>query len=209
MVGQQGREWFLGGVFKVVDVSPTGIQTQAKENEEIIPVEIVRECHTIPLGKTLLIPVLNGECNTAEEVALGNAVPDDLMGKTHYLRECAKILAEAVNKETATASFGPVDARGYWTPTPVAVQRVHTDLPFSITYSPDNILSSNCETPSGEPFLCAPKPNPSLAQVDGYWAQVRPLKSGTYKLETFGEAPDFDFALHITYTLTVVGPKDQ
>jgi len=77
-----------------------------------------------------------------------------------------------------------------------------------VTYSPDNILSSNCgELEDG--FLCAPVPNPSLTQVDGYWAHVRPLTPGTYKLQTFGEAPYFQFALQITYTLTVVGPNDQ
>jgi hypothetical protein len=200
MVGQQGGEWFLGGVFKVVDISPASNQTQANTNG-IVPVEIERECHDIPLGKTILIPVLNAECNTAEELALGNDVPEDLLGKTRYLRNCAKTLADAVDKNTATASFGP-DGGPL---NPVEVKREYTILPFSVTYSPDNILSSEC--PEG--FLCEPDPNPSLAHADGYWAHVRPLKRGTYKLQTFGEAPAFAFALHITYTLTVVGPKDQ
>jgi hypothetical protein len=143
MVGQQGNAWYLGGVFKIVDISPGSNQTQSNGNG-IVPVEIVRECHDIPLGKTILIPVLNTECNTAEELALGNTVPDDLLGKTRYLRNCAKTLADAVDKDTATASFGPVDSGGNWTQNPVEVKRVHTILPFSITYSPDNIVSSNC-----------------------------------------------------------------
>lgn len=204
MVGQQGNEWFLGGVFKTVDVLPASNQAQSNGNG-IVPVEIERECHDIPLGKTILIPVLNAECNTAEELALGNQVPQGLGPKTRYLRGCAKTLADAVDKDTAAAYFGPVDSRGNWTQIPVEVKRVHTDLPFSITYSPDNILSSDC--PGG--FLCEPDPNPSLAQADGYWAHVRPLKAGKYKLQTFGEAPEFDFALRVTYTLTVVEPKDQ
>ena len=204
MVGQEGEEWFLGGIFKVVDVSAASKQAQSEGNGEIIPVEIERECE-IPLGQTSLIPVLNAECNTAEELALENNVPENLLGKTRYLRDCAKIVADAVDKDTATAYFGPVDSGGNWAQNPVEVKRVHTVLPFSITYSPDNILSSNC--PGG--FLCEPDPNPSLAQVDGYWAQVRPPKPGIYKLQTFGEAPEFDFALRVTYTLTVVGPKDQ
>jgi hypothetical protein len=206
MVGQQGNEWFLGGVFKEVDVTPASNQVQSEENG-IVPFEIVRECHVIPLGKTILIPVLNGECSTAEELALGNDVPKDLLGKIRYLRNCAKIQADAIDKNTATAYFGPVDSQGNWTKKPVEVKRVHTVLPFSVTFSPDNILSSNCGTVDA--FLCAPDPNPSLAQADGYWAQVRPLKAGKYKLQTYGEAPDFDFALRITYTLTVVGPRDQ
>jgi len=208
MVGQEGGEWFLGGIFKVVDVSAASKQAQSEGNGGIIPVEIKRECE-IPLGKTILIPVLNAECNTAEELALGNDVPENLLGKTRYLRDCAKTVADAVDKATVAAYFGAVDSGGNWTQNPVEVKRVHTVLPFSITYSPDNILSSNCGTPPEDAFLCAPDPNPSLAQVDGYWAHVRPLKPGTYKLQTFGEAPDFDFALRVTYTLTVVGPKDQ
>ena len=210
MVGQEGGEWFLGGIFKTVDVSPTSKQAQSKGNGEIVPIEIERACE-IPLGKTILIPVLNGECNTAEELALGNEVPEDLPGKARYLRDdCAKIQADAINEDTASAFFGPVDSGGIWTRNAVQVKRVRTVLPFSITYSPDNFLSNNCPGDFGnEGFLCEPAPNPSLAQVDGYWAQVRPPQPGTYKLQTFGEAPGFDFALRITYTLTVVGPKDQ
>jgi hypothetical protein len=209
MVGQQGNEWFLGGVFKVIDISPASNQTQSRA-DGIVPQEIVRECHDIPLGKSIVIPVLNAECNTAEELAVGNDVPADLLGKMRYLRNCAKTQADAVNRDTATAYFGPVDSAGMWTQNAVEVKRVHTDLPFSITYSPDNILLHDCDGVSPEsPFLCAPDPTPSLAQADGYWAHVRPLRAGTYKLQTYGEAPGFDFALRITYTLRVVGPKDQ
>lgn len=201
MVGQQGHEWFLGGVFKTVDVSPANKQPQTNT----ILVEIERECHHIPFGKTILIPVLNGECNTAEELALENDVPENLYDKVVYLRNCAKIQADAIDKDTAAASFGP----GGGPLKPVKVKRVHTVLPFSITYSPDNILSKDCGGSLEDDFLCTPDPNPSLAQADGYWAHVRPPKPGKYKLQTFGEAPDFDFALRITYTLTVVGPEEQ
>lgn len=208
MVGQEGREWFLGGIFKTVDVSPASIQTQSEGNGGVMLVEITRECHDIPLGKTILIPVLNAECNTAGELALKNDVPPDLLGKTLYLRNCAETIAEAVVEDTAAAYFGPVDSRDRWTQNPVAVKRVHTVLPFSITYAPDNVFSRDCGDPE-KAFLCVPDPNPSLTQADGYWAHVRPLQPGTYKLQTFGEAPQFDFALRVTYTLTVVGPKGQ
>lgn len=208
MVGQEGEAWYLGGIFKVIDVAAARKKAQFKGNGEIVPVEIEREC-TIPLGKTLLIPVLNAECNTAEEIALGSDVPSDLFEKTRYLRNCAKSLADAVDKESAAAYFGPVDSGGAWSQDPVTVRRTHTVLPFSITYSPDNILSSNCGGIPDDDFLCAPNPNPSLAQVDGYWAQVRPPKAGTYKLQTFGEAPAFNFALRVTYILKVVGPQEQ
>jgi hypothetical protein len=208
MVGQQGKEWFLGGVFKVVDTSPASSQTRVNTNS-IAPIEIVRECHDIPFGKTILIPVLNGECNTAEELALKNVVPEDLLGKTRYLRNCAKTQADAIEESTLSAYFGPVDSRGVWTQNPVEVKRVYTVLPLSLTYSQDNILSSNCGEPSDDDFLCAPSPNPSLTHVDGYWAHVLALKPGKYKLQTYGEVPAFGFALRVTYALTVVGPKDQ
>lgn len=204
MVGQEGKEWFLGGIFKVVDVLAAKNNTGSEGNGKITPVEIERECE-IPLGKSILIPVLNGECNTAEELALGNDVPQNLFQKTRYLRECAKTLGDAVDKNTASALFGPVDPRGNWMKSPVQVKRVHTVLPFSVMYPPDNVLSSDC--PGG--FFCEPDPNPSLTQADGYWAQVKPLKPGKYKLQTFGQAPAFEFALRITYTLTVVGANDQ
>jgi hypothetical protein len=178
------------------------------------PIEIKRKCNVIPLGKSILIPVLNGECSTAEELALGNQVPADLYAKTRYLRHCAKTLADAVvppggGKDGATAYFGPSNAEGRWTgrPIPIEVKRVYTLVPFSVTFSPDNIFSSDCLTKA--PYLCDPKPNPSLAQADGYWARVRPLKLGYYRLETFGAAPPFDFALRIKYVLKVVAPKDQ
>lgn len=213
MVGQQGEYWFLGGVFKIIeDDSVESQQAQSEENGGIYIEKVERECHDIPLGTTILIPVLNAECNTAEELALGNSVPQGLRPKTKFLRDCVMGLADAVDNETATAYFGPVDSKGNWTQNSLEVQRVYTDLPFFIVYSPDNILSSDCEPDDPEPFLCDPVPNPSLAMADGYWAHVRPSKPGTYKLQTYGEVPYYNWALSVTYTLTVVAtdnPKDQ
>jgi hypothetical protein len=204
MVGQQGEDWFLGGVFKEVDILPASTRAQASGKGTLIK-EVKRKC-TIPLGKSILIPVLNGECNTAEELANGNpAAPADL-------RRCAKTQADAVvppggGQNGATAYFGPL-VHGRWMKSPIEVKRVYTLVPFSVTFSPDNILSSGCGT--GGAFLCSPSPNPSLAQVDGYWAaRVRPLKAGTYRVETFGAVPAFDFALRVTYDLTFVPPKNQ
>jgi hypothetical protein len=192
MVGQQRNKWYLGGVFKTVDVSPASENAQSEGNEGIEPVDIVRECNVIPLGKAILIPVLNAVCDTAGELALGNDVPENLLGKTRYLRNCVKTLADAVDENTATAYFGPVDSQGNWNKIPVQVKRVSTVLPFSVTYSPDNIFSSDCPDGS-EPFLCKPDPNPSLAMSDGYWTQVRPLSPGTYKLAlSLGKPLDID-----------------
>lgn len=209
MVGQQGEDWFLGGVFKEVDVLPDSTRMQAGRKQAsgkgIEVTEVKRKC-TIPLGKSILIPVLNGECSTAEELALGNpATPADL-------RRCAKTQADAVvppggGRNGATAYFGPV-VHGRWTKSPLEVKRVYTLVPFSVTFSPDNIFSKDCGTKGA--FLCLPSPNPSLSQADGYWAaRVRPLKAGKYRVETFGTVPKFDFALRVTYDLTFVAPKNQ
>jgi hypothetical protein len=207
MVGQHGDVWFLGGVFKIVDVSSAMRQANAASRAAaIVPIVVERAC-TLPLGKAVLIPVLNGECNTAEELALGNTVPEDLADRARFLRKCAKTLGDAVTRDTASAQFGPVTG-GVWAPKSVNVKRVHTSLPFSVTFGPDNIFSTDCSG-GPNPFLCEPDPNPSLAHADGYWATVQPKAPGTYKLETFGEAPDFAFALKVIYTLTVVGPSDQ
>lgn len=192
MVGQDGDLWLLGGVFQ--------------STEQSYPLEVVRECR-VPYGKSVLLPVVNAACDVASEVASGNSVPSDPVRKSRYLRDCAKALADLVDKNTVSAKFGPVDAKGKWTARPIDVKRVSTLLPFSLSYPPAHIFSSGCGGPMA--YQCSPDPNPSQAHADGYWAQVLPLLPGRYKFQTFGDFPAFKFALRVTYTLTVVGPNDQ
>ena len=192
MVGQQGGVWNLGGIFKVVDPIPDAAVAAVAETSELEPFVVERVCR-IPLGQEILIPVLNVECNTAEEIALGNLDPDASLGeKITYLREdCAKAIADLITEHEA--SFGPEggDLKA------LDVARVASKQAFQVTFSPDNILSS-------EDFFQYPEPNPSLAQVDGYWAKVKPKKTGNYVLKTYGAVPAFDFALDITYQIEVV-----
>ncbi len=199
MIGQHGKVWNLGGQFKIVDPIPdesvtTSVAETTPENEadDIEPFVVERDCR-VPLGQEILIPVLNVECNTAEEVALGNLDPDaTLEEKADYLlNECATVIADEVTE--TEASFGLLGSE----PKDLKVQRIATKVPFQVTFSPDNILSNE-----DFPFL-NPDPNPSLAQADGYWVKVKPKKPGTYVLHTYGAAPAFDFALDITYTLEV------
>ncbi len=193
MVGQHGDVWYLGGIFKVVDPIPDTVEaTSVEATEGIDPFVVVRECR-IPLGQEILIPVLNVECNTAEEVALGNLDPDATLDEKadYLLNECATPLADLIT--VAEASFGLEGKKLK----DVKVKRVATEEPFQVTFSPDNIISS-------EDFLLNPDPNPSLAQADGYWAKVKPKKAGTYVLKTLGVLPDYEFALDITYTIEVV-----
>jgi hypothetical protein len=195
MVGQHGGVWYLGGIFKVVDPTPETLAAASVEaSDEIEPFVVERECR-IPLGQEILIPVLNVECSTAEEVALGNLDPDaTLVEKATYLRDgCAKPIADEITE--AEAYFGLAGKKLRT----VKVERVATEKPFQVTFSPDNILN-----PLGDIDFSNPDPNPSLAQADGYWAKVKPRKPGNYVLKTFGALPAFEFALDITYEIEVV-----
>jgi len=194
MVGQHGPAWFVGGIFKVVDIAPAisaGPETTGTP-------DVTRTC-TIPLGTSVLVPVLNGACDTAGEVALGNLAPTTpLPQKLAYLRGCAKGLGDLVTVAQANlrAPGGALEA--------LTVRRITGNAPFSVTYPPDNVLGLT--DPSGGIF---PKPNPSLAFDDGYWAAFRPARPGTYVLTTYGNVPDFNFSLRTKYILKVVPPRDQ
>ena len=194
MVGQHGPVWFLGGIFKVVDIAPAisaGPETTGTP-------DVTRTC-TIPLGTSVLIPVLNGACDTAGEVALGNLDPTaPLAQKLTYLRACAKGLGDPITVAQANlrAPGGKLET--------LTVRRITGNAPFSVTYPPDNVLGLT--DPNGGIF---PKPNPALAFDDGYWAAFRPTKSGTYVLTTYGNVPDFNFSLRTKYILKVVPPQNQ
>ena len=199
MVGQHGKAWYLGGIFKVVDPIPdTAVVAEATTTDEIEPFVVERVCR-IPLGQEILIPVLNVECNTAEEVALGNLDYDASFGeKNTYLRdECVKPLADLIT--VTEAYFGPAGGELE----EVDVERVASKRPFKVTFSPDNILNPLFGE-LGDIDFSNPDPNPSLAHADGYWAKVKPKKTGNYVLKTYGVLPDYDFALDITYEIKVV-----
>jgi hypothetical protein len=199
MVGQHGSLWFLGGSFLQVDLIPNITPTasvQSPSSDSVSPVpDITRTCE-IPLGTAILMPVLNGECNTAEEIHLGNLTGGEtLQERLNYLQTCAKVQADAIT--TAEASFGEVEG----SQRSLNVRRVHTPQPFSLTYPPDHILQFGGE-------IWQPTVNPSLAFADGYWVLVKPLQPGTYELNTFGDVPAIPFSLRIKYILTIVGPQD-
>jgi hypothetical protein len=202
MVGQHGDVWFLGGSVLQVNLTSAAIagssslQSLSPSQVGAPPVpDIVRTC-TIPLGTDILMPVLNGECNTAEEIHLKNLTGDETLEDTiSYLKSCAKTLGDAI--QTVSASFGRVGQpqKG------LNVRRVSTPRHFSMTYPPDHIFEQD------EPWK--PAVNPSLAFADGYWVLVKPLKPGQYKLNTYGNVPSIPFSLRIKYLLTIVGPENQ
>jgi hypothetical protein len=192
MVGQHGPVWYLGGIFKVVEPPESAATEPASDPEGITPTVISRECR-VPLGKEILLPVLNVECNSAEEIALGNLDPDATTEeKIGYLRdECAQAIADEITEYRG--HFGPDGGL----PRELRVKRLANGKPFAVTFSPDNVLPLEVD-------FSNPSPNPSLTFADGYWVKVKPKDPGRYVLETYGVAEAFDFALKITYKIEVV-----
>jgi len=85
--GQSGKVFFLGGTFTAVPVSgPNEVIGRA-----------VRDC-TIPTGKAIFFPILNGECSTLE----GNGTTEA------ELAECAAFLADHVEDMTVTIDGKPL-----------------------------------------------------------------------------------------------------
>jgi hypothetical protein len=85
--GQSGKVFFLGGTFTAVPGSGP--------NEIIGSAE--RDC-TIPTGKAVFFPILNGECSTIE----GNGTTDA------ELRACAEFLADHVQDMVVTIDGKPL-----------------------------------------------------------------------------------------------------
>lgn len=168
MVGQHGNIVFLGGSFY--------------KGES--PDEIIRDC-TIPLGSTILMPVINAECSTAE----GDANPDDpFKDKWADLKACARDLADMISDTEAT--FGLKDG----IKKDLKVRRVTTPLPFTVSFPDDYVIH-------WVPELQA---NPSLSIADGYWVKVKPSKPGSYELKVHGYIPAYDWHQNITYNIEVV-----
>jgi hypothetical protein len=175
--GQQGKLWFLGGDF-------------AGSGE---PIE--RTC-VIPAGTTVVLPVVNFECSTAE----GDAEPTDPKWKqARDLKNCTKPIGDLLS---GTARFGRMTSGpGAATPTydlkDIPVQRLITDGPYSVYFPPDNVIG-----------LTDPLVNPSLAQADGQWVVLRPaqLKPGRYRIEFTG-AFDGQLLFNGTYNLIVAWPN--
>jgi hypothetical protein len=197
MVGQHGNYWFGGGSFKQVDIIPNGVSPAATATNEVSDSpDFIRKC-SVPLGTTILVPVLNGQCNTAEEIYLENLTGEETFEeRKNYLQECARTQADEIT--TAEASLtGPLENIQ-----PLKVHRVQSSPQgFPVTYAPDHILQF------GTPW--EPTVNPSLTFDDGYWVAFKPLHPGTFELNTFGDVPAYEFSLRIKYILEIIGPQDQ
>lgn len=166
--GQHGEVWFLGG-----DFSGSG------ETFE-------RTCE-IPAHKTILLPVINFECSTAEGDATQGASAEQ---QAQELKKCAKPVGDLLG---GTAWFGPENGPLK----EVKVRRIRTEDAFLVHFAPSNVIG-----------LEDPYPNPSLAQADGQWVILRNLRPGRYRLEFTGvfddpETPEIDFEINGAYNLVV------
>ena len=167
--GQHGKVWFLGG-----DFSGSG--------------EFFERTCEIPARITVLLPVINFECSTAE----GDATQtDSATQQTRELKECTKPVGDLLDGQ---AWFGIEDGPLH----EVKVRRVRSSNAFFVYFSPFNVIG-----------LENAGPNPSLAHADGQWVILRNLKPGRYRLEFTGtfndpETPGIDFEINGAYNLVVV-----
>ena len=155
-VNQSGNVWFLAGTATSTAGGPG----------------VTRTC-TVPSGKAILFPIINGECSQAE----GNGTTQA------QLSACAKSLIDAVTVVTATVDG--VDLQNL-TP-PNSPYRVQSPL-YTFNAVQDN------------PFSIPPGPSPSVA--DGYWILLAPLSTGQHTIHFLGSIPTV-FTTEVTYNLTV------
>lgn len=167
-VGQSGPVWFLGGSFATSNTA-------------------VRNC-TIPAGKYLYFPVLNGEDSQVEE-SLGNGCAVPVFGDTIVgLRKCAQSYEDGVfvNAEVDGAAIPHLTERS----------RVQSTV-FGFTLPDDNVIKMW----TGNAGYVAGTYYPAVD--DGYYVMLSPLPAGNHVIHFHGSAPAANFTLDITYYLTV------
>jgi hypothetical protein len=143
-----------------------------------------REC-TIPSSKAILIPIVNVECSSQEE----------LTASIEHLNGCAKEFIDTYKIAIGNLIF-KIDDNEIRN---LSSFRIHSHL-FNVTY--------------GEPPLYAPidRSQPPYAISDGYWIFLKPLPVGNHRIElsalntdqlktTSGEA----FQTGVKYNLHVTG----
>ena len=163
-VGQSGPVWFLGGSFV--------------SNKD------VRSC-TVPAGKMLFFPILNGEDSNVEE-SFNNGCSDPIFGSTIVgLRKCATAGQDGLSVRATIDGF-PIShiARNFRFQSPA----------FSFTLPDDNLLKAT----TGNPYLAGTY----LSVGDGYYLMLAPLSQGNHSIHFHGSAPN-GFTLDVTYHLTV------
>jgi hypothetical protein len=170
--GQSGHVWFLGGTFTTTNVGPN----------EVIG-RVTRNC-TIPAGKALFFPIVDGECSAIE----GNGTTEAA------LRLCAQQQADVIDPASLRCEIDGQSVQN------LAQFRVQSPL-FTFGPLPENNLleSFGINAPAGAT-------SPSVS--DGYFLLLTPRSVGRHTIHFYGEA-DFRsmggplFIEDITYNLTV------
>jgi hypothetical protein len=171
--GQSGKVFFLGGTFTVTQ---NGITVTGVAN---------RTC-TIPAGKAIFFPIINGECSTLE----GNGSTDQA------LRSCAKGVIDGppgvTELQAVLDGVSIKNLRSYRAQSPL----------FTFGPLPDNNIL--------QAFGISNSVGQTTASVsDGYYLLLAPLSIGQHDLHfsgrlELGSPVNFIFSEDITYHLTVL-----
>lgn len=176
-VHQSGPVWYLGGAFFEAGTPGT---TTVVRNDCVVP------------KRALYFPILNTECTSIEG-------PGNFCGATVAdSRSLVKSVIDGAANLSADLDGVPIqiDARF----------RVGSpDKPaYCIFLAPDDLLSFVGEGPGGYGSGTHFPPGFSCGTVDdGYYVMLTPLSGGSHAVHFHGEFPASEFALDVTYNLTV------
>jgi hypothetical protein len=145
--------------------------------------EATRDECVVPVGKSILFPILNGMC----------AVPDDGPTVAGMKKVCTDTF-DLVDVATVTVDGREPDnlLDKYRFPSPI----------FSYTGAIDNPYDSAMT-------WCAPVCYEGFRESafsDGYWVLLHPLPPGEHTISFTGAITDWGFRVAVTYNLTVANP---
>jgi len=179
--GQTGPVFFLGGKFCLSTATSCTSGTAR------------RSC-TVPAGKALFFPVVNGGTSVSEEALPGNTDPECLTELPNPTINCLRrALQDALDKTTNLA----VVLDGEPTPNLQSDFRVQSPV-FDFTLpTNNNILAFLGEPLSGGTY--------EAAAEDGVFVMLPPLGVGQHTLNFTGTFPQFSppFVINITYHLCI------
>jgi hypothetical protein len=199
-VGQQGRVWFLGGLF-------------AFPGEPFPPGPVERTCN-VPKGKSIFFPILNVECSRVESnpppvYPNGTPIPSD-PSAVNTLGKCAKYIEDwglgllpagepPGSGEHSLATFeASVDGKPIQNLDPATTPYRVASGPFKFKL-PENNINTFClaDPPDGNLYQCPP--GKSRAAADGVYLRLAPLPEGTHTIHFGGTFFDGSAALDVTY----------
>jgi hypothetical protein len=184
--GQSGGVWFLAGTW--VDACDCECQRNPKKTYECDPGnQVIRGC-TVPAGKALYFPILNVECNTAQE---GSAFYREDVGE---LEDCAAsfVDGEGNNPFNAIPKDLEVEINGVLLENPYAYRTQSSVFEFHLPEG--NILGVD----AGVYFSAS----------DGYFIMLAPLPKGQHTIRFAGkfvnsETGDLIYGLHVIYYIRI------